>query len=59
MTTRPAHGIFTQVGLGLPTLVSWRATRELAELCAKRYRRHHDSVYIYDITIHSDRQDLQ
>ena len=57
--TRHAFGIFTQVGLGLPTLVSWRATKELAELCAKRYRRHHDSVYIYQITIHSDRQETQ
>lgn len=57
--TRPAFGVFTQAGLGLPTLVSWRATKELAELCAKRYRRHHDSVYIYPITICSERQDLQ
>jgi len=52
------HGIFRQTGIGLPVLFSWRETAELAELCAKRYRRNGDTIKIYPIEIHRDNSHL-
>lgn len=45
------YGIFVTCGAGLPALVSWRETSELAQLVAKRYRRLHDLVQVFPIEI--------
>ena len=49
MPAKFVSGIFAQIGLGLPILISWRETPALAEMCAKRYRRQYSAVFVYRI----------
>jgi hypothetical protein len=55
---RLVFGIFAQIGLGLPALISWRATDQLANLCAIRYRRKYSAVFVYKIRMLENESDL-
>jgi hypothetical protein len=55
---RLVFGIFAQIGLGLPVLISWRETDQLANLCAIRYRRKYSAVFIYKIWMLKNEPDL-